>query len=57
MGHKARGPRTASEERTEGNSNDGCDHFTFFIMFIHTNEKKIQCRYESPREETREEHG
>jgi hypothetical protein len=29
----------------------------FFIMFIHTKEKKIQCRYESPREETREEHG
>jgi hypothetical protein len=29
----------------------------FFIMFIHTKEKKIQCRYESPTEETREEHG
>jgi hypothetical protein len=26
-------------------------------MFIHTKEKKIQCRYESPTEETREEHG
>jgi hypothetical protein len=26
-------------------------------MFIHTKEKKIQCRYESPTEETREEDG
>ncbi len=33
------------------------DVIIFFIMFIHTKEKKIQCRYESPTEETREEHG
>ncbi len=35
----------------------GQESQNFFIMFIHTKEKKIQCRYESPTEETREEHG
>jgi hypothetical protein len=26
----------------------------FLIMFIHTEKAKIQCRYESPREEAKE---
>jgi hypothetical protein len=33
------------------------DNNFLYIIFIHTKKKKIQCRYESPREKAREEHG
>jgi hypothetical protein len=48
----------SDEAMNQGNEKLTLHRFNFFyIMFIHTKEKKIQCRYESPREETREEHG